>query len=121
MFVRHALLTKNKNRMSSFESKMDPGLLPVESRYLSTVEQQLISRLAPIMRMYKLKHGGSSSKGLYVTFPQEVNEPFLILPKLAKDISILSVRKQEVNNHTKDFNVQRVNVQQALLRLKNKK
>ena len=66
-----------------------------------------------------LKHGELSSKGVYVTFPEEVNEPSHILPKLAKDTSILHVRKQKVNNHTKDINVRRANVQQALRRLKN--
>ena len=66
-----------------------------------------------------LKHRELSSKGLFVTFPEEVNEPSHILPKYAKDTSILCVRKQELNNHAKDFNVQRANVQQALLRLKN--
>ena len=66
-----------------------------------------------------LKHGGLSSKYLYVTFAKEVNEPSHFLPKLAKDTSILRVRKQEVNNHTKDFNVRRANVQQPLLQLKN--
>ena len=40
-----------------------------------------------------------------VTFPKEVSEPVYILPKLAKDISIIRPRKQEVSNHTKDFNV----------------
>ena len=87
MFVRNALLTKIKSRCFLLKIKWAWGkLLPVELRYLSTVEQLLISRLAPIMHIYMLKHAGLSSKGLRVTFPEEVNEPSHILPKLAKDI-----------------------------------
>ena len=109
---------KNDIKMYSAANKMDPGLIPKELQNLSLVEQQLISRLAPVMHIHMLKHGGVSAKGHCVTFPQDVNEPARILPKLAKDITILRVRKPGAKNLSKEFNVRRFKVQQALTWLK---
>ena len=71
---------------------MEQGLVPKELQELSIVEQQLLSRLAPIMQIHMLKHGGISAKGHSVTFPDQGNELAPILPKLAKEILILHVR-----------------------------
>ena len=46
------VVNKNKIKMFSFESKMDPGLFPVELKNLSAVEQELKSRQAPIMHIH---------------------------------------------------------------------
>jgi hypothetical protein len=40
-----------------------------------------------------LKHGGVASSGHCVTFPQEINQPAQIFPRLSPEIEILKVRK----------------------------
>ena len=42
---------------------------------------------------YAFKHGGIASAGHCVTFPQEVNEPAKIFPRLPSEINIVRVRK----------------------------
>ena len=42
-----------------------------------------------------LKHRGIASSGHWVTFPQDVNEPAQILPKLPHEINIIKLRKTE--------------------------
>jgi hypothetical protein len=53
-----------------------------------------------------------------VTFPQEVNKPSQILPRLPKDIKTLKVRKGGKYDTSKEFTVRRFKVQSALLWLK---
>ena len=97
---------------------MDPGIMPEELKEMSMVEQQLICKIAPAISIHMLKHGGLASKGHCVTFPQEINEPCQILPKLPKEISIIKLRKKGCNATSKDFQVRRNKVQTALMWLK---
>ena len=66
---------------------MDPKELPPEFVDLSVIEQQLISRISSCMNIHMLKHGGIASSGHRVTFPQEINEPAKIFPRLLKEIN----------------------------------
>jgi hypothetical protein len=66
-----------------------------------------------------LKHGGLASRGHCVTFPQEINEPCQIFPKLPADVTVIKVRKKGRNDTSKDFQVRRYKVQGALEWLKN--
>ena len=61
-----------------------------------------------------LNHGGIGSSGHCVTFPQEVNEPANIYPRLPKEIEVLKVRNQGQNDTSKDFVARRYKVQNAL-------
>ena len=65
-----------------------------------------------------LKHGGVASSGHCVTFPQEINQPAQIFPRLPPEIEILKVRKKGRNDTSKDFRVRRHTVQNALIWLK---
>lgn len=47
------------------------------------------------MNVHMLKHGGIASSGHCVTFPQEINQPAHILPRLPPEIEILKERKKE--------------------------
>ena len=53
-----------------------------------------------------------------MTFPQEINKPSQILPRLPKDIKTLKVRKGGKYDTSKEFTVRRFKVQSALLWLK---
>ena len=104
--------------MFSAENNMDPGSLPNELTGLTVINQQLIARISPCINVHMLKHGGIASSGHCVTFPQNVNEPSQIFPRLPKEIEIIRVRKQSKNDSCKDFNVRRYKVQAALTWLK---
>ena len=80
--------------MFSVENRMDPGNVPQELQHLTLVEQQLISRISPTISVHMLKHGGIAANGHCVAFPQAINEPGQIFPKLPEEIKIIRVRKQ---------------------------
>ena len=93
---------------------MDPKPSPPEMSDLTVIEQQLISRISPCINVHLLDHGGIGSSGHCVTFPQEVNEPAKIFPRLSKEIEVLKVIQQGQNDTSKDFVVRRYKVQHAL-------
>ena len=101
-------------KMFSKENFMDPGVLPDELKGLSVVEEQLICQIAPSMSIHLLKHGGIGASGHCIAFPQEINEPAQILPRLPSDINIICVRKTGRNETSKDFKIRRCVVQRAL-------
>ncbi|XP_053405155.1 uncharacterized protein LOC123560749 [Mercenaria mercenaria] len=105
--------------MFSPENVMDPKPQPDELKHLTTIEQQLICRISPCINVHMLKHGGIASSGHCVTFPQELNEPAQIFPRLPNEINILKVRKLGLNHSSKEFRVRRKKIQLALEWLKN--
>ena len=109
---------KRPVKMFSVENNMDPGEVPDQLANLTVVEQQLICRLFPAIQVHMLKHWGIAANGHCVTFPQNVNEPSQILPKLPSEINLIRVLKQGKNNSNSDFNVRRSVVQHALTWLK---
>ena len=105
-------------KLYSAENNVIPGKVPQELSDLSVIEEQLICRISPCINVHMLKHGGIASSGHCVTFPQEVNEPAQIFPRLPNEIQMLKVRKIGLNNTSKEFRVRRFKVQSALLWLK---
>lgn len=93
---------------------------PMNCPIFFIVEQQLICRIAPCINVHLLKHGGIGSSGHCVTFPQKVNEPAQIFPRLPSEIHILKVCKQGKNETSKNVRVSRSKVQNALMWLKQK-
>ena len=77
--------------------------IPSELTELTTIEQQLISKISPCMHIFMLKHGGISSSGHCVSFPQEVNEPAQVLPRLPKEVKIIKVKRKGAQNTSKEF------------------
>ena len=109
---------KSNVKMYSRDNNMDPGEVPSALLGLSLIEQQLISRLAHLMHIHMLKHGGIAAKGHHITFPQEVNEPAKILPKLRAELAVIKVRRKNADDICQDFKVRRHVVQNALHWLK---
>ena len=83
---------KSQIKQFSTENNMNPGILPKELSNLSFLEQ-LICRISPCINVHLLKHGGIAFSGHCVTFPQDINQPAQIFPRLPKEISITRVRK----------------------------
>ena len=98
----------------SSENNMDPCKVPPELSDLTFIEEQLICRNSPCMNVHMLKHDGIASSGHCVTFPQDVDEPAQIFPRLPKEIQILKVKKSGLNDSSKEFRVRRLKVQNAL-------
>lgn len=67
---------------------MDPGHVPEELSGLTDAEQMLISKLVPIVQVHMLKHGGIASRGHCIAFPQAVQEPARILPRLLAEVNV---------------------------------
>jgi len=65
-----------------------------------------------------LKHGGIASRGHCIAFPQAVQEPATILPRLPAEMDIIHVRRQGKDDTHKDFRVRRHRVEGALRWLK---
>ena len=106
-------------KMFSKENNMDPGVVPPELKDSTIVEQQLISRISPCINLHMLKHGGLAANGNCVAFPQEVSEPGKkMFPKLPAEVNIITVRKQGEHDTSKEFNVRRYTIQNALIWLK---
>ena len=85
---------KKVPRVWSGENNMDPLPLPVELSGMSDAEQMLIARLAPNVHVHMLRHGGIASKEHCIAFPQAVQEPATILPRLPAEVDIIGVRRQ---------------------------
>ncbi|KAK3093512.1 hypothetical protein FSP39_016633 [Pinctada imbricata] len=109
---------KSEIKMFSTENNMDPGKMPQQLENLTVIEQQMICRISPCINVHMLKHGGIGSSGHCVTFPQDVNEPAQLFPRLPHEIQIVKVCKQGQNETSKNFRVRRYKVQNALTWLK---
>ena len=97
---------------------MDPGVVPIEFRGLTQVEEMLISAVMPLMSVYRLPHGQYGYSGHVINLPQNVSSIATKLPRLPNDLDILIVTKEGQNASHKDFHVRRHKVQQALHWLK---
>ena len=97
---------------------MDPVAVPEIVSNMSDAEQMLIARLAPTVHVHLLKHGGIASKGHCIAFPQAVQEPATILPRIPAEVDVILVRRQGKDDTHKDFGVTRHRVEGALRWLK---
>ena len=85
---------KKVPKVWSGENNMDPMAVPEILSNMSDAEQMLIARLAPTVHVHLLKHGGIASKGHCIAFPQAVQEPATILPRLQEYVDLIRVRRQ---------------------------
>ena len=109
---------KQDPKLWSQENNMDPGVVTQELSGLTDAEQMLIARLAPAIHVRMLKHGGIAARGHCIAFPQAVQEPATILPRLPAEVDIIRVRRQGKDDTHKDFRVRRHRVEAAIRWLK---
>ena len=109
---------KKVPKVWSDKNNMDPMCVPEELSDMSDAEHMLIARLAPTVHVHMLKHGGIASRGHCIAFPQAVQEPTTILPRLPAEVDIIRVRRQGKDDTHKDFRVRRQRVEGALRWLK---
>ncbi len=85
---------------------------------LTQVEEMLISRVCPIMRVYR-KHGGPRGcEGHVLNLLQDVQSFFNWLPSQVADLPFMVVQRYHADNTHKDFTVHQHRVLKALLWVK---
>ena len=84
---------KKVSKVWSGENNMDPIALPGILSNMTDAEQMPIARLAPTVHVHLLKHGGIAWKGHCIAFPQAVQEPATIPPRLPREVDIIRVEK----------------------------
>ena len=93
---------------------MIPYAVPCELQGLTQVEEMLIARALPIMRVYVKPGGQRGYSGHCINLPQNIEELASSLPRYPKDISVIVVKMKGKDNNFKDVSVRRQNVSDAL-------
>ena len=95
---------------------MDPGVIPQVLQGLTFIEEQLISRIHPLISVFKLKGLQFGYTGNIINFHQSVEEFAVQLPKKVTDLSsVLTVRFSSEKVEAKDFQVRAAKVLSCLL------
>ena len=98
---------KKSPKKFSAENDMDPGVVPEQLRGLTQVEEMLISRVCPIMRVYR-KHGGQRGYQRHVlNLPQDIQSFLNRLPSRVADFPVTVVRRHGADDTHRDFTVRR--------------
>jgi len=97
---------------------MDPGAVPEALQDLTTVEQMLIARVAPvmsIMRLSEYRGGQWRFKGHVGCFPQDIQPVVSVLPRVSVDVLVLRTQQSANADAEREFCVRRQRVHDALL------
>ena len=100
-------------------NNMDPGPVPPELQGLTQLEEMLISRGNPIMRIYTRPGGQHGYRGHVLSLSQNIKDFARRLPHDVQDLAVLVVRRPTTNNQFVDLKVRRQRVLDALLWLRN--
>ncbi len=106
---------KKSPKKFSFENSMIPSSVPQELKDLTQVEEMLIARALPIMRVYIKPGGQRGYSGHCINLPQNVKELAISLPRYPKELSVIIVKAKGKNDTFKDVTVRKQKVQEALL------
>lgn len=94
---------------------MIPSKVPAELQELTQIEEMLIARALPIMRVYIKPGGQRGYTGHCINLPQEVKELASKLPRFPKDLPVIIVGMRGKENTMKNVKVRRAKVHAALL------
>ena len=76
----------------SAENDMNPGEQPACLKILNTVEVAAISRICPVLSIYKLKGGASALKGHSISFEQDIGEFARRLPRTPEELPMIVIK-----------------------------
>ena len=77
---------------------MIPSSVPLELRNLTQIEEMLIARALPIMRVYIKPGGQRGYSGHCINLPQNVTELATSLPRYPKDLAVIVVKVKGKDN-----------------------
>ena len=98
----------------SKENFMIPSSVPRELQGLTQIEEMLIARALPLMRVYIKPGGQRGYSGHCINFPQNIKELANSLPHYPKDIPFIVVNMRGKHNTCKEVIVRRQKVENAL-------
>jgi len=102
-------------RKFSLENNMIPAPCPPELRGLTMLEEMLIARACPVMRVYYKRGGQLGYSGHVINIAQDVSKLTDKLPRVVSDIPVMYIRKLGQDDETfKDFKVNRSRIEKAL-------
>ncbi len=101
------------------ENSMIPSSIPNELQNLTQIEEMLIARALPIMRVYIKPGGQRGYSGHCINLPQNVTELATSLPRYPKDLAVIIVKVKGRDNTFKDVTVRKQKVHNALIWLIN--
>ena len=100
---RRCVLDKQLPKKFSNENFMIPSSVPEILQDLTQIEEMLIARALPIMKVY-LKPGGQRSySGHCINLPQRISDLAKSLPHCPKDIPLVAVTMKGKGASLKDF------------------
>ena len=97
------------------ENSLIPSSVPLELKDLTQVEEMLIARTLPIMRVYIKPGGQRGYSGHCINPPQNVTELATSLPRYPKDLAVIIVMVKGRDNTLKDVTVRKQKVHNALV------
>ena len=100
MHVHVVSRDKSVPQKFSAENLMIPARVPPELNGLTQVEEMLIARALPIMRVYVKPGGQRAYHGHCINLPQDVSDLASSLPHYPKDISVIVVKMKGKDNST---------------------
>ena len=106
---------KNTQKKFSDANCTVPGPVPIELQGLTQIEEMLIARALPIMRVYIKPGGQRGYSGHCINLPQDVKELASVLPRFPKDLSVIMVKVKGRDNTFKNVNVRKQKVHNVLL------
>ena len=98
---------------------MIPSSVPNELQNLTQIEEMLIARALPIMRVYIKPGGQRGYSGHCINLPQNVTELATSLPRYPKDLAVIIVKVKGKDNTFRDVTVRKQKVHNALVWLIN--
>ncbi|CAB3977795.1 ATP-dependent DNA helicase PIF1 [Paramuricea clavata] len=98
---------------------MTPSCVPHELQNLTQIEEMLIARALPIMRVYIKPGGQRGYSGHCINLPQNVKELAMSLPRYPKDLAVIIVKAKGRENTFRDVTVRKQKVHNALVWLIN--
>ena len=104
---------KQNPKKFSKEIAMIPSPVVSALQDLTQIEEMLIARALPIMRVYVKPEGQRGYSGNCINLPQDVTELASVLPRYPKDVPLVVVRMKGKENTLKDVTVRRQKVQNA--------
>ena len=110
---------KKSPKKFSCENSMIPSSVPHELQNLTQIEEMLIARALPIMRVYIKPGGQRGFSGHCINLPQNVKELAMSLPRYPKDLAVIIVKAKGRENTFRDVTVRKQKVHNALVWLIN--
>ena len=119
-YVCSRCIRDNKSpKKFSDENSLIPSSVPSELQNLTQIEEMLIARALPILRIY-IKPGGQRGFSEHcINLPQNVTELATSLPRYPKDLAVIIVKVKGKESTFRDVKVRKQKVHDALVWLIN--